>query len=183
MSGKRKKQVHVRPAQRDNGNMRRILLHLAYDGTAYNGYQSQTNAVGIQDILEKAITELFGVPVHTIGASRTDTGVHARDNLVVFDTDAKMLPGKIALALNARLPEDIRVTESDEVPAGFHPRHCDSVKTYTYRIMNRRVPDPLWQRYALHYYYPLDTDRMAQAASYLVGTHDFASFCSSGFSG
>ncbi len=183
MSSKRKKEEHQRPAQRDAEHVRRILLHLAYDGTNYNGYQSQTNAVGIQDILEKSIRDLFGGDVRTIGASRTDTGVHARDNLVVFDCDAKMLPGKIALALNARLPDDIRVMESMEVPGNFHPRHCDSVKTYSYRIMNRRVPDPLWQRYALHYYYPLDESKMAAAASYLVGTHDFASFCSSGFSG
>ncbi len=161
----------------------RILLRIAYDGTNYSGFQSQVNAVAIQDVLNSALTDLFGQPVRTIGASRTDTGVHARGNAAVFDIETRIAPGKIAYALNARLPEDIRITESRLVPDTFHPRFCDCVKTYSYRILNRRFPDPMQRLYSLHYYYPLDDKAMDAAAQYIVGEHDFASFCSAGYSG
>jgi tRNA pseudouridine38-40 synthase len=161
----------------------RVKLTIAYDGTAYNGFQSQTNSVAIQDILNEALADLFGHPVKTIGASRTDTGVHARGNVAVFDIETRILPGKIALALNARHPEDIRIVDSRAVPDDFHPRYCDCVKTYSYRILNRRFPDPLLRLYALHYYYDLDAEKMNEAAGYLIGEHDFAAFCSAGYSG
>lgn len=161
----------------------RIKLTVAYDGTNYSGFQSQTNAVAIQDILEDALEDLFGHPVKTMGASRTDTGVHARGNVAAFDIETRILPGKIALALNARLPEDIRITDSAAVPETFHPRFNDCIKTYSYRILNRRFPDPLTRLYTLHYYYALDHEKMNEAAQYLIGEHDFAAFCSAGFSG
>ena len=161
----------------------RIKLTIAYDGTAYSGFQSQTNALAVQDVLNRSLEDLFGHPVKTIGASRTDTGVHARGNVAVFDIDTHILPGKIALALNARLPEDIRIVDSREVPDDFHPRYCDCTKTYSYRILNRRFPDPMLRLYTLHYYYALDSDKMKEAALHFVGEHDFAGFCSAGYSG
>ena len=161
----------------------RIRLTIAYDGTAYSGFQCQINATAIQDILNGALSDLFGQEIRTIGASRTDAGVHARGNVAVFDADTKIAPGKIAYALNARLPEDIRIVLSEEVPDTFHPRYTACEKTYTYKILNRRMPDPLLRLYTYHYYYPLDAVKMDRAAAYLVGEHDFASFCAAGFSG
>ena len=120
----------------------RIKLTVAYDGTAYVGYQSQANGTAIQDVLEKALCELFGTPIRTMSASRTDTGVHAAGNVAVFDVDTRIAPGKIAYALNARLPEDIRISASEQVADDFHPRFQRTVKTYEYHILNRTHPDP-----------------------------------------
>ena len=160
----------------------RIRLRIAYDGTGYCGFQCQTNGVAVQDVLNDALSDLFGMPVRTIGASRTDAGVHAEGNVAVFDMETRIAPSKIAFALNARLPEDIRITESCAVPDDWHPRYRNTVKTYEYRILNRVHPDPLSRRTEMHYYYPLDADKMNRAASYLVGEHDFASFCAAGTS-
>ena len=110
------------------------------------------------------------------GASRTDSGVHARGNVAVFDTSARMPAEKISYAMNTRLPEDIRIQESREVAADFHPRRCKSVKTYEYKIYNRRFPDPCVRLYSLFYYWDLDLEAMKKAAAFLVGTHDFTSF-------
>lgn len=158
----------------------RILLKVAYDGTNYNGFQCQKTGIAVQDLLNGAISDLFGRPVKTIGASRTDAGVHARGNVAVFDIETRIGPSKIAFALNARLPEDIRVVESKSVPDDFHPRYQSTVKTYTYHILNRVHPDPLTRNLELHYYYPLDEKAMQKAADVIVGEHDFASFCAAG---
>ena len=98
--------------------------------------------------------------------------------MAVFDTETKIPPEKISFALNQRLPEDIRIQKSEEVNANFHPRYCDSIKTYEYRILNRKFPDPLNRLYTHFVYMPLDVDKMKAAAAYLVGEHDFKSFCS-----
>ncbi len=158
----------------------RIRLRIAYDGTEYSGFQCQVNGVAIQDVVNRALSDLFRMPVRTIGASRTDAGVHAEGNVAVFDIETRIHPSKIAFALNARLPEDIRITESEQVPDGWHPRYRNTVKTYEYRIMNRIHPDPLTRRTELHYYYKLNDEDMNRAAGMIVGEHDFASFCASG---
>ena len=160
----------------------RVKLIVAYDGTNYHGYQSQTNGVAVQDVLEDAIEHLFGQRIRTMGASRTDAGVHALGNVACFDVESRIDPTKIAFALNARLPEDIRIMDSCKVPESFHPRFQDTVKTYEYHVINRKFPDPLARNTEMHYYYPLDADRMNTAAGMLVGEHDFASFAASGFS-
>lgn len=158
----------------------RIFLKIAYDGTGYNGFQCQKNGVGIQDLINAAASDLFKMNIKTIGGSRTDAGVHARGNVAVFDADTRIDPSKIAFALNARLPEDIRIVESKRVPDDFHPRYQDTLKTYTYHILNRVHPDPLTRNVELHYYYPLDAEAMNEAASYIVGEHDFAAFAAAG---
>lgn len=160
----------------------RIMIRIAYDGTAYNGFQSQKNGVGVQDVLNGALRDLFGQPVKTISASRTDAGVHAEGNVCTFDIDTRIAPGKLAYALNARLPEDIRIVSSEMVPDSFHPRFQATIKTYAYRIINRPHPDPLTRHTEMHYYYALDADRMNAAAKYLIGEHDFRSFCAAGYS-
>ena len=158
--------------------MRRIKLVVAYDGTEYCGFQVQNNGPTIEGELNKVLSELFKEDIRVIGASRTDSGVHAYCNVAVFDTQARMPAEKMVYAINQRLPEDIRVQESSEVAADFHPRHTDSRKTYEYRIYNAAVQNPMKRRYALWNYYKLDVEKMKEAATYLVGEHDFKSFCS-----
>lgn len=158
--------------------MKRVKLVVAYDGTAYHGWQLQPGAPTIEGELNKALSELLREEIQVIGASRTDSGVHALCNVAVFDTDARIPAEKISYALNQRLPEDIRIQESAEVPADFHPRRCSSKKTYEYRILNTPFPLPTRRLYAHYTYVPLDVDRMRKAAEYLVGEHDFKSFCS-----
>ena len=107
---------------------KRIRLRVAYDGTAYHGWQLQPGAVTIEQILNEKLTELLGEPIEVIGASRTDSGVHARGNVAVFDTCHRMPADRICLALNQRLPGDIRVQSSEEVPPDWHPRRCSCIK-------------------------------------------------------
>ena len=159
--------------------MKRILLTVSYDGTGYSGFQAQKSAVPtIERELNRAITELTGVETEVSGASRTDAGVHALCNLAVFDTDSRIPPEKFANALNVRLPGQICVQDSREVPGDFHPRFCDTVKTYDYVIYNAQFPSPRRMRYSFYSYTPFDVDKMREAAQYLVGEHDFKSFCS-----
>ena len=157
--------------------MKRIKLTVAYDGTAYCGWQIQPNGVTIEEVLNKALTGLLKEPVTVIGASRTDSGVHARGNVAVFDTCHRMPADRICLALNQRLPEDIRVQSSEEVPPDWHPRRCSCIKTYEYKILNRKIEMPMERLYAHFCYFDLDLGKMEQAAALLVGQHDFKSFC------
>lgn len=156
--------------------MKRIRLRVAYDGTNYAGWQVQPNALTVQAVLDRALSDLLKTPVHTIGASRTDAGVHALGNVAVFDTMARMPADKYAFALNTRLPEDIRIQLSEEVAPDFHPRFCHTVKTYEYKILNRTFPDPTRRLNSVHIYGNLDLSAMQKAAASLEGTHDFKSF-------
>lgn len=159
---------------------RRIFLQVAYDGTNYHGWQIQKNAVSVEGVLQKALQELLQENIELIGASRTDAGVHAMGNVAVFDTDTRIPAEKIAYAVNRYLPEDIVVQSSKAVPNDFHPRYADSRKTYEYRILNTRFPNPILQKYMHFYYGKLDVESMKKAAGYIVGEHDFASFCAAG---
>lgn len=160
--------------------MKRVKLTVAYDGTAYNGWQVQPNGKTIEGELNRALSFLFGETIEVIGASRTDAGVHALGNIAVFDTGARMPADKIAYALNQRLPEDIRVRKSEEVEPDFHPRKCESIKTYEYRIYHDKFPLPTRQLYTHYSYADFDLLAMREAAAYLTGEHDFKSFCASG---
>lgn len=160
--------------------MKRVKLVVAYDGTNYHGWQVQDNGITIEEVLNRTISELVQEDIKVIGASRTDAGVHACGNVAVFDTESRIPGDKFSFALNQRLPDDIRIQESCEVDADFHPRYADTVKTYEYNILNRRFELPSKRLYAAFCYYPMDIERMNQAAAYLVGEHDFKSFCSVG---
>ena len=160
-------------------NMKRVKLIVAYDGTNYCGWQVQPNEITIEGVLNKHISELTGEDIKVIGASRTDSGVHALGNVAVFDTESGIPGEKFSFALNQRLPEDIRIQESCQVADDFHPRYCDTIKTYEYKILNRRFDMPTERLYSTFVYYPLDIDKMKRAAAVLVGEHDFKSFCSS----
>lgn len=157
--------------------MKRIKLTIAYDGTNYCGWQVQPNGITVEEVMNKTLQKLTGEPILVIGASRTDSGVHALGNVAVFDTETSIPPDRIALALNQRLPEDIVVTKSEEVPLDFHPRYCDCSKTYEYHIVNTRIPVPTKRLTNYFVSYQLDLEKMREAASYLVGEHDFISFC------
>lgn len=158
--------------------MRRIRLIVSYDGTNYCGWQKQPNGLTIEEVLNKHLSELCGHSVEVIGASRTDSGVHAYGNVAVFDTDMRMAADKFAFALNQRLPDDIRIQYSDEVGLNWHPRKQNCVKTYTYRILNRKIDIPTERLYAHFCYFRLDVGKMREATGYFVGTHDFVSLCS-----
>lgn len=158
--------------------MKRVMLTVAYDGTNYHGWQIQPNGETIEGILNRCLSELLGENIEVTGASRTDSGVHAMGNIAVFDTTSPIPAEKISYALNRYLPEDIRIQKSEEVSAAFHPRHCASRKTYEYRIYCAPFPMPVKRLYSHFTYVPMDIDLMSQAADYLVGEHDFKSFCS-----
>ena len=109
--------------------MRRIMLTIAYDGTDYVGWQMQPNGIAVEQVINKALSELTGEDIIIAGASRTDSGVHAAGNVAIFDTETRIPAEKICFALNQRLPKDIVCLSSCEVRVDFHPRHADCTKT------------------------------------------------------
>lgn len=167
--------------------MRRIKLTIAYDGTNYRGWQIQQPTAAhpegsvptIQGALQCALGQLLpkeGNTIPVVGASRTDSGVHALGNVACFDTESTIPAANFPKAINRYLPADIRVMQADEVSMDFHPRFVPHEKCYEYRIDHGRVANPLTRLYAYHYTYPLDLERMRAAARELVGVHDFTSF-------
>lgn len=161
-------------------NKKRVMLTVAYDGTNYNGWQVQPNGVTIEGVLNEALSELLKEEITVVGASRTDAGVHALCNVAVFDTCSRIPAEKMSYALNTSLPEDIRIVDSKEVDEDFHPRHCESKKTYEYRIVNSEFINPVKRLYCHHTYLKCDVEAMQKASKYLIGEHDFKSFCTVG---
>ena len=160
--------------------MKRILLTVEYDGTAYAGWQRQINGLAVQQVLEEALSAACAHPVTVTGASRTDAGVHALDQKVHFDTSSGIPPDKYAFVLNTMLPADIRIRDSREVPPDFHARFLTSGKTYTYRVWNARHASALRRNTCWHVAVPLDEPLVRRALSALPGTHDFAAFQAAG---
>ena len=157
--------------------MKRVRLIVSYDGTNYCGWQIQNNGITVEEVLNKTLSELCQEEIVVIGASRTDSGVHAMGNVAVFDTNSRIPGDKFTFALNQRLPDDIRIQSSSDVADDWHPRYQDTVKTYEYQFLNRRIPIPTNRLYSYFVYFPMDVEAMQEAASYLVGEHDFKSFC------
>lgn len=157
--------------------MKRIKLTVAYDGTKYCGWQIQPNGITIEQVLNRRLSVLTGEEIRVIGASRTDSGVHARGNVAVFDTETTIPPTRISYALNQKMPEDIVVVKSEEVQLTWHPRYCNSIKTYEYHIFNSETPDPTRRLTSTFVSYSLDIEKMREAAAFLLGAHDFSSFC------
>ena len=158
--------------------MKRFKLTVAYDGTAYCGYQYQPELPTVEGFVNDALSELLGENIVTIGASRTDAGVHAFGNVAVFDSDTRIPAENLALALNTKLADDIRITESLEVAADFHPRKNVIDKTYEYHINTAKIPFPTDRLYIYNVKHKLDIAAMREAAKYIEGRHDFTSFCS-----
>ncbi len=162
--------------------MARIMLTLAYDGTAYHGWQVQHNAVTVQQVLQDAVERITGVRSGITGCSRTDAGVHAKMFCCALDTDSPLRGEKLCMALNAVLPRDVAVYGAKEVPGAFHPRYDARGKRYEYHIYNGRQRSPFYEGRAVHINRPLDETQLDRAAKDLIGTHDFAAFCASGSS-
>jgi tRNA pseudouridine38-40 synthase len=160
--------------------MRTIKLTLAYDGTAYSGWQTQPGRLTVQGALEAVLAKITGSAVRVVGASRTDAGVHALGQVASFSIESRLSAEVFGRALNAELPHDVAVREAVEVHEGFHSIRDAVRKRYRYAICDGPVRDVFRLRYAWQLYERLDGEAMHAAAQALVGTHDFASFQTSG---
>jgi tRNA pseudouridine38-40 synthase len=160
--------------------LRTLKLVLQYDGTDYVGWQRQPNGVSIQELIEKAIEPIEGRPVAVVGAGRTDAGVHALGQVASVQLESAIDPAALARALNATLPEDVRVAAAEEAAPDFNARFSATGKVYAYRIWAGPFLPPFERRYFWHLPGSLDIDRMRQAARALMGTHDFSAFRAAG---
>ncbi|MFF0830893.1 tRNA pseudouridine(38-40) synthase TruA [Brevibacillus sp. NPDC003359] len=158
--------------------MKRLRCVLAYDGTDFSGFQVQPDQITVQGEIEAALKRVTGEDIQVFGSGRTDAGVHARGQVIHFDTSSNIPMDKWRFVLNNQLPNSIVIRTVEEVDASFHARFDVQVKEYRYCIDNNPVADVFRHRYADHVRFPLDVDAMQQAAHYLVGEHDFTSFCS-----
>ncbi len=159
---------------------RRIRLIVAYDGTNYVGWQLQENGVSVQQKLNEALFAVTGEQIRVHGSGRTDSGVHARAQVAHFDTEAHMPADKFAIAMNMRLPRDIRVLFSEEAPEEFHARFSAKNKTYRYTVQTGLHADVFSRFTALHLHAPVDIEKMALAAKDALGEHDFSAFMTTG---
>jgi tRNA pseudouridine38-40 synthase len=156
--------------------MRTIKLVVQYDGSDYVGWQRQGKGESVQGLIEQALAKIDGVPVTLHGAGRTDAGVHAVGQVASARIDSPLEDRRLARALNAHLPEAIRVTELTTVPDDFHARFSATAKTYEYRIWNGRTVPPFIRQYAWHIIEPLNVPLMQEASRAIPGEHDFAAF-------
>ncbi len=171
----------IQPAEAGAG-MRNIRLIIEYDGTAYHGWQSQKNALAVQDVIEEAVFELTGEKSRIYASGRTDAGVHALGQVANFHTSSDIPSGRFACALNGLLPEDIVIRCSEEADMSFHSRYDSRGKKYRYIIFNEEHRPALMRNRAWHVPHSLDLPAMGKAVEYLQGTHDFGTFMSSGSS-
>lgn len=163
--------------------MRTLKVTLAYDGTAYVGWQRQAAGTSIQGLLEGAIARIEGEAITVTGAGRTDAGVHALGqvaSVTVPSASSSIACDAYVRALNASLPEDVRVGSVEEAGQDFHARFSARAKTYRYRVMRGGVASPFESRYAWHVTHPLDVASMRTALEACRGEHDFAAFQSTG---
>lgn len=162
--------------------VKHIKLTLQYDGTDYSGWQIQKKGKTIQGILEKTVYTVTGEHLRVTGASRTDAGVHAFQQVASFKTRSDLTSDVLNRAINANLPHDIRVISAEECSADFHPRYSAKNKTYSYLISYKGAYSVFLGRYSWLVFYNLDCDLMKRAARYFIGRHDFSSFRASGCS-
>ena len=160
--------------------MRVLKLTLAYDGTRFVGWQRQADGESIQGLLEQALAKFQGAPVTVHGAGRTDAGVHALGQVASVSVTFTHPTGTLVRALNALLPEEIRILEVADAAPDFHARFSARSKTYRYHIRAGTIGDPFTRAFVWHLAEPLDVAAMRSAAASLVGTHDFAAFQSAG---
>src|SRR5688572_7671265 len=160
--------------------MRTLKLTVTYDGTRFVGWQRQAEGESIQGLLEDVLARFEGAPVTVHGAGRTDAGVHALGQVASVRVTCPHDTTTLTRALNAHLPEDIRVLAVEERDASFHARFSARAKTYRYQIRNAPIASPFERAYVWHLQEPLAIDAMNRAAALLVGTHDFAAFRSVG---
>ena len=157
-------------------------LNISYDGTAYHGWQKQNNALTVCDVLEQAIEKVFKHKVEVTGCSRTDAGVHALNYVCNFNSGLFIPTDKLPLAINTKLPADIRVKSAKEADEDFNSRFSAHSKTYIYKTCCSNILNPFLRNYAYHFPYTINVDDMKKAAKHFVGTHDFAGFMTQGSS-
>jgi len=155
---------------------RKYRVVIAYDGTGYSGWQMQSNAVGVQQVVEEALAWLEGAPVRIYGSSRTDAGVHARGFVGHFHLTKPIPPKNLVRAMNSRLPESIRVMKAAYAKEDFDARLSAVGKEYRYQLYQADILPPHLVPYWAFCHRPLDVKAMRRAASYFVGKHDFVSF-------
>ena len=154
----------------------RVKLTLEYDGTEFHGWAAQPELRTVEGVLRDALGTVFPSFDGLAVAGRTDTGVHARGNVVSVDVDGGPPPARAAEALNTALPDDVAVVAAEEAAADFHARHSARARSYRYRIWRRRSPSPFEHRCSWWYPRPLDEERLAESADLLRGEHDFRAF-------
>jgi len=158
-----------------------IHLTVAYDGTGYAGWQRQDNALAVQQVLEEKIAYLLKRPIELKAAGRTDAGVHALNQHVAFTVEDMPIPiEKLPQIINGYLPADIAVQTAELADDSFNPRFAAKYKIYEYKIHNAKTPLPNIRRYSAFVPNDLKLDKMAEAAAFFVGRHDFKAFCATG---
>jgi len=162
------------------GSERTFKLIIEYDGTAYHGWQRQGSLPTVQAAIERVIAVMTQEPVTLIGSGRTDSGVHALGQVASFRSRTRLACSALMQGMNALLPEDIVIHSCTEVPPSFHPRHDAISKTYRYNLYNGPVRKAVCRQYAWHIHRPLDIEAMQQGLAWVVGTHDFKAFESTG---
>lgn len=158
----------------------RYLAVISYFGANYVGWQRQLNGLSVQEVLEKALEKTFGAPTSATASGRTDAGVHALGQVVHFDADTSIPTDKIPFAVNTHLPDDVSMLSCEIAPENFNARFSAKRKTYCYKIYVSKHRLPLLELDHEHITYPLDLDKIEQAAKIIEGTHDFKCFEASG---
>lgn len=158
--------------------MRRLLVTIRYDGSAYHGYQVQSNALTVQEVFQNAVQKVFGKRLDVKGCSRTDSGVHANMYCISFDTDMNISNESVILALNTYLPEDVAAYDCKKVDMDFHPRYNCKSKEYIYKIYNGKYRNPFYAKYALWYRWNIDAEYLNNEAQAFIGKYDYSGFCS-----
>ena len=155
---------------------RNLKITLAYDGSDFRGWQIQPGFLTVQGILAEIIGRITGEKVLPQGSGRTDAGVHALAQVATFATDSSIPAENFLRAMNDKLPPAIRVNSVEEAAPEFHARHSARGKTYRYRLLRGEICPPFLCRYVSHYPYSLDENSLFEAATYVLGEHDFTSF-------
>lgn len=159
---------------------RNLLITLAYCGTRYHGFQVQTNALSVCEVFQDGVERVLGQRYDVKGCSRTDAGVHANMYCLSIRCDTAIPCQNLVLALNRYLPEDIAVQSVADMPHDFHARYSCTGKEYRYQLRNSRIKDPFSPELSYQMGYAMKVELLHQQAQDLVGTHDFAAFCSAG---
>ena len=157
--------------------MRNFKVTIWYCGSAYHGWQRQNNSLAVQEVFEKALSDLLGEKTEVIGCSRTDAGVHAREYVLNFFTNSTITCRGIVFGMNSRLPDDIGVKTCEEADEKFHARFDCAGKEYEYVIHNSEYKNPFLMNTAYRSWYPIDEKRLDAAAKVFIGQHDFKSMC------
>lgn len=158
----------------------RYKASISYDGTDFYGWQEQVNFPTIQAEIQSALERISGERIGVTGAGRTDSGVHAIQQVAHFNWEHTLPPDKLRLALNAIIPPTIRILEIQEVSGDFHARYDARSKSYIYRIDTQRIYNPFVYRYSLHYFSPLEIPLLIRTAKGLEGEHDFVAYQATG---